>query len=371
MTMRRARPVLPLILLGYALGGCAGGEEAEARAGLAGGAEPAAMASGAAAAEDPYMGRWQGTLHGISIEETPGERWTTELEIRLVNVRISAGDPPEVSAWAEGSYSTPQWESSVPDITKTYEVETPTTTGVMAGHLHRDPDGTWVALDRRELLPVVRTETITAPGSRWVGPAVDDLLGTQFDVLPPSPALSLDARREEDVLYLERTFDDELGVHRAEIEGVLYRVGQEKVTPPDRGDTIRTDEHTRKQVTLSEDVELVLNTNSKIVLDPEEQALLDLFYGEMRATVRGLSDEQLQIRTPQSVAAVRGTELEVRVQEDGTTTVRVIEGVVELSHRTHGGTVELRAGQRATVAPGAPLPTPEASELNPLSFWWR
>lgn len=62
-----------------------------------------------------------------------------------------------------------------------------------------------------------------------------------------------------------------------------------------------------------------------------------------------------QIRTPQAIAAVRGTVYAVQVA-DGLTSVFVLRGKVEVSHLVNTtNAVMLQAGQGVDVTPGSPL----------------
>ncbi len=63
-------------------------------------------------------------------------------------------------------------------------------------------------------------------------------------------------------------------------------------------------------------------------------------------------DAHFEIETPTAVASVRGTEFALEVEADGTTLVKVVKGLVDVTaERT---TISVPAGQTAEVQPGAP-----------------
>jgi ferric-dicitrate binding protein FerR (iron transport regulator) len=80
--------------------------------------------------------------------------------------------------------------------------------------------------------------------------------------------------------------------------------------------------------------------------------------GQTRSHVRRLPDQasRFEIRTPAAVVTVRGTEFTTAIETDGTTSVAVAEGLVEVTARET--TVAVPAGQRTVVQPQQPPSTP-------------
>jgi hypothetical protein len=58
---------------------------------------------------------------------------------------------------------------------------------------------------------------------------------------------------------------------------------------------------------------------------------LELFYGIIKAKVKKLSTETIQVRTPVAVAAVRGTEFAVVYENEDTTELEVYDGKVSIA----------------------------------------
>jgi hypothetical protein len=80
--------------------------------------------------------------------------------------------------------------------------------------------------------------------------------------------------------------------------------------------------------------------------------------GQTHSHVRRLPDQasRFEIRTAAAVVTVRGTEFTTTVEADGTTSVTVAEGLVEVM--AQGTTVLVSAGQQTTVQPERPPSNP-------------
>jgi hypothetical protein len=85
--------------------------------------------------------------------------------------------------------------------------------------------------------------------------------------------------------------------------------------------------------------------------------------GRTYSRVEQLSDRasRFEIETPTAVAGVRGTEFAIVVEGDGTTSVAVVEGLVEVTAQET--TVTVLAGEKTTVQPERP-PSPPAQHLQ-------
>lgn len=86
---------------------------------------------------------------------------------------------------------------------------------------------------------------------------------------------------------------------------------------------------------------------------PEGPSPLELLFGKIKLEVVKLSKkEKFQVRTPSAVCGIRGTAFRVDHPENGSTTVTVTEGSVEVSRPDGLDSVLVEAGQQVTVAPG-------------------
>ncbi len=76
---------------------------------------------------------------------------------------------------------------------------------------------------------------------------------------------------------------------------------------------------------------------------------------------------ETQFRTPQTSGAIRGTEFNIEVADDGTTVVTLLDGAVDLSNER--GQVSLTSGEQGIVEPGkAPVKTAVINAVNIIQW---
>lgn len=120
------------------------------------------------------------------------------------------------------------------------------------------------------------------------------------------------------------------------------------------GDLVNTGKNTRAAIRFTDDGSIIrLNPSSRlqVQVSGDKSAItktIELEFGELWAKVHKQQGGQFRVQTPAGVAAVKGTEFIVRVDENGLTTILTLEGVVEFFNR--GGTTELTKGRGASVA---------------------
>jgi len=142
-------------------------------------------------------------------------------------------------------------------------------------------------------------------------------------------------------------------------------------------DFILTSANTRASVRFTDDGSLLrVNPNARVQIRAEGEAgslskTLELEFGELWARVQGQEGREFRVQTPAGVAAVKGTEFIVRVDEDGQTTVITLEGLLEFFNDV--GTIDIPAGFRTVVASAAvapaiePVPAAQLQELAGLA----
>ncbi|HOC77822.1 MAG TPA: zinc ribbon domain-containing protein [Methanofastidiosum sp.] len=79
----------------------------------------------------------------------------------------------------------------------------------------------------------------------------------------------------------------------------------------------------------------------------------------------------LGIRTGHACTGVYGTEYEVAVKEDGTSSFTVFDGTVKVSDVKNRKTVTVNAGQKATVPPNGVPSNPVSFDVNTYDRWWE
>ena len=123
----------------------------------------------------------------------------------------------------------------------------------------------------------------------------------------------------------------------------------------DAGDKLRTGNDGFISIVFSDDkTQLKIRPNTSITVDGSREQdysiskRVNLELGELFADVTKQKGA-LQIATPTSVASVKGTEFWVIVDEDGTSQVLTLQGLVEMLSLLTGQTVEVGAGMGANV----------------------
>ena len=149
------------------------------------------------------------------------------------------------------------------------------------------------------------------------------------------------------------------------------------------GDTLETSANGKAKLLLGDDSVITISPNSKFrisraLYDPAKKSRdssFTLLAGKVRSLVSkfwGSTGANFEVRTPTAVAGVRGTEFLQEINPDGSSTITVLEGKVEVYNPKDSKkrSVTLTQGQRTSVkegkTPSAPQSVPEA-ELEELS----
>jgi tetratricopeptide (TPR) repeat protein len=118
-------------------------------------------------------------------------------------------------------------------------------------------------------------------------------------------------------------------------------------------DRLRTGEDSRAAVRLADATVLRVDELTETEILPAQQAsdkpTLNVKQGGAYFFSREKSRE-VNVQTPAANGAIRGTEFVVRVAPNGTTTFAMLDGEVDVSNSA--GSVTVRSGERAEVAPG-------------------
>ena len=138
------------------------------------------------------------------------------------------------------------------------------------------------------------------------------------------------------------------------------------------GDVLRTEAATQAVITVQEDIEVALNENTTLkLLYRWEKAngitqILRLKQGEIWVKT-GPGPKPLEVETPVATAAVRETEFDIKVQDDGQTTLTVIQGTVEFG--TAFGTCPIRTSTASYGVHGKRCTKPEPVDVGPARAW--
>ena len=138
------------------------------------------------------------------------------------------------------------------------------------------------------------------------------------------------------------------------------------------GDVLRTEAASRAVLTIQEGIEVALNENTILkLLYRWEKAngitqILRLKQGEIWVKT-GPGPKPLEVETPVATAAVRETEFNIKVQDDGQTTLTVIQGTVEFG--TAFGTCPIRTSTISYGVRGKRCTKPEQVDVQPARAW--
>ena len=154
-----------------------------------------------------------------------------------------------------------------------------------------------------------------------------------------------------------------------QIEDRLQGTGS---VPLYEGDVLRTEAASQALMTLQDGIEVALNAHTSLkLLYRWEKAhgitqILRLQQGEVWVKT-GAGPTQLEVETPVATAAVRGTEFTIKVQDDGQTTLTVIEGTVEFG--TAFGTCPIKTSTMSYGVRGKRCTKPAPTDVKPALAW--
>jgi tetratricopeptide (TPR) repeat protein len=134
------------------------------------------------------------------------------------------------------------------------------------------------------------------------------------------------------------------------------------------GDQLRTGPRSRAAVRLSDQTVFRMSEQGYLRLRPEakKRSALDLLKGVFYFFHRDNPGE-FDLQTPVVSAVVRGTEFDVKVAEDGTTTLTVLEGEVEMANEL--GELQLQSGEQGRAEPGKKPERTAVVEAHSVIQW--
>jgi hypothetical protein len=137
-------------------------------------------------------------------------------------------------------------------------------------------------------------------------------------------------------------------------------------------DVVRTEAASQALIDIKDGVQVALNEHSSLkILSRWEKAkgitrIMRLQHGEIWVKT-GTGPKLLEVETPVATAAVRETEFNIKVLEDGQTILTVIQGVVEFG--TAFGTCPIRAATVSYGVRGKRCTKPEPTDVKPAVTW--
>ncbi len=150
------------------------------------------------------------------------------------------------------------------------------------------------------------------------------------------------AQKDGAVLGVLTTISGEVLIRTAEGELKSGALG----TTLSDGDTVITGADGTAIIEM-EGAAIRLESSTHLVIEDWTKGFFELLKGKIRVFIEGF--RPMQVETPTAVMAVRGTEFTINLDEDGTTTVVVLDGMGEVRDLTSNAIVLLEAFQMITV----------------------
>lgn len=156
-------------------------------------------------------------------------------------------------------------------------------------------------------------------------------------------------------------------------DGVQEQLQGRKTLPLYEGDVLKTDASSQAYIQLKQGVNVAMNeeTSFKILSrwqkDKPVTWILRLSQGEVWAKTTGEGAKAFEVETPVATAAVKETEFNLKVQEDGQSILTVIEGVVQFG--TPFGTCPIRTNTISYGVRGKKCTKPAPSDPQAAKSW--
>jgi len=155
-------------------------------------------------------------------------------------------------------------------------------------------------------------------------------------------------------------------------DGVQQRLQGKGNVPLYEGDIVKTDGSSQAMIEFVDGVTVALNENTSFKLlsrwekDMPVVRILRLKQGEVWAKTAG-GPKRFEVETPVATAAVKETEFNLKVQDDGQSILTVIEGVV--SFGTPFGTCPIRTDTISYGVRGKKCTKPAAADAKAAKSW--
>lgn len=155
-------------------------------------------------------------------------------------------------------------------------------------------------------------------------------------------------------------------------DGIEHRLQGRGSLPLFEGDVLRTEAASQALIQLRPGIPVALNerTSLKILSRWDKTAgtirILRVSRGGIWAKA-GDGARQIEIETPAAVAAARDAEVDVKVAEDGQSSLTVVQGTAELG--TPFGVCSVRGGTASVGARGAACTAPQPANVAGAVSW--
>jgi len=119
----------------------------------------------------------------------------------------------------------------------------------------------------------------------------------------------------------------------------------------------------------SKDVIKVAQNTEAVI---RSESLIEVVKGKIHGLIKKLKPKtKFEMHTWTTVSSIRGTEYELNVEDDGTTTVVVLDGEVEFSDKENKKTVIVKRNQTSVCKPKDLPSNPSEISQDQLLYWWK
>jgi len=138
------------------------------------------------------------------------------------------------------------------------------------------------------------------------------------------------------------------------------------------GDLLKTEQGSQGSIAFDDGVQVAINEDTEFMIlsrwekDKPLTRILRLKKGELLVKI-GQGPKPFEVETPVASARVKQTEFDIKVQENGETTLRVIEGVVEFG--TPFGTCPIKTATISYGVRGKKCTKPKAESHQTALLW--
>ena len=156
-------------------------------------------------------------------------------------------------------------------------------------------------------------------------------------------------------------------------DGVQEQLQGRKTLSLYDGDVLKTDASSQAYIQLKQGVNVALNEDTRLKIlsrwqkDKPTTWILRLSQGEVWAKTTGEGPKAFEVETPVATAAVKETEFNLKVQEDGQSILTVIEGIVQFG--TPFGTCPIRTNTISYGERGKKCTKPAPSDPLAAKAW--
>lgn len=154
-------------------------------------------------------------------------------------------------------------------------------------------------------------------------------------------------------------------------DGRIDQLREKGAAPLYAGDECKTEKGSKALVKLTDGTQVAMNEETTFRYQARQERargttrIFKLLLGEL--WLRTVGPAQIEIETPVATAAIKGTELNIKVSPDGTSVLTVIDGLVEFG--TPFGTCPIPRGTRSVGERGKRCTKPAPTDVATATAW--